>query len=191
MKVILVSASPRRKELLERLGWPVEVRPAAVQEEDYPPLEPAQVAMCLAARKVAAAWPTLAEEEVALAADTLVVWEGRILGKPSTLDEAAAFLRGLSGKLHEVYTGVALATLSRTWLLYERTVVRFHPLSEELIQTYLRVSPPLDKAGAYGAQDLIGLAGIAEIHGDFYNVMGLPVQKLVQYWLRVFGPLPG
>ncbi|GIV25438.1 MAG: septum formation protein Maf [Bacteroidia bacterium] len=189
--MILVSASPRRKELLERLGWPVEVRPAAVQEEDYPPLEPAQVAMCLAARKVAAAWPTLAEEEVALAADTLVVWEGRILGKPSTLDEAAAFLRGLSGKLHEVYTGVALATLSRTWLLYERTVVRFHPLSEELIQTYLRVSPPLDKAGAYGAQDLIGLAGIAEIHGDFYNVMGLPVQKLVQYWLRVFGPLPG
>ncbi len=191
MKVILVSASPRRKELLERLGWPVEVRPAAVPEEAYPPLDPPQVAMLLAARKVGAVWPTLKDQEVALAADTLVVWEGQILGKPRTLEEAATFLRNLSGRLHEVYTGVAVATPRRTWLFYERTVVRFHPLSEELIQAYLREEPPLDKAGAYGAQDRIGLAGIAELYGDFYNVMGLPVQKLVRFWLRVFGTLPG
>lgn len=189
-KVILASGSPRRKELLARLGWPVEVRVPPVEEEVEMGFPPAQVAMTLAARKAAYFIPTMEPEEVVIAADTVVALGSQLLGKPATAQEAAAFLRRLSGRWHEVYTGVAVATLERSWIFYERTAVRFHSLPEELIQAYVRTGAPLDKAGAYGAQDFIGLVGIAQVNGDFYNVMGLPVQKLAQFWLRVFGALP-
>lgn len=187
MKVILVSASPRRRALLEMLGWQVELRPADVDESLVEGLSPPQQAMTLAARKLATALPTLQADEIALAADTIVFHAGEILGKPQDLNQARAFLRRLSGDWHVVYTGVAIATIDRAWAFYEETAVRFHPLPEELIEVYLQLSPPLDKAGAYGAQDLIGLAGIAEIKGDFYNVMGLPVQRIMRFWMQAFG----
>lgn len=189
MKVILVSASPRRRALLELLGWRVELRPAEVEESPVEGLSPSQQAMTLAMRKLATALPALRPGEVALAADTIVFHGGEILGKPRNVEEARTFLRRLSGDWHTVYTGVAIGTVERAWAFSEATAVRFHPLPDALIETYLRVSPPLDKAGAYGAQDLIGLAGIAEIRGDFYNVMGLPVQRITRFWMQTFGKL--
>ncbi|MEN3040357.1 MAG: Maf family protein [Bacteroidia bacterium] len=187
MRVILVSASPRRRALLELLGWKVELRPPAVDESLTPGLPPHQQAMILAVRKLSAILPSLAPEEVALAADTMVVHAGEVLGKPHDEIEARQFLKRLSGDWHTVYTGVAVGTIHRTWCFYEETAVRFHPLSEALISHYVQTTPPLDKAGAYGAQDLIGLIGIAEIKGDFYNVMGLPVQRIARFWEKTFG----
>ncbi|MCS7153353.1 MAG: Maf family protein [Bacteroidia bacterium] len=189
MKVILVSASPRRKALLELLGWQIELRPAAVEETLVEGISPSQQAMVLALRKLSTALPTLQKGEVAIAADTIVYHAGQILGKPRDIEEARHFLYRLSGQWHIVYTGVAVGTVERSWSFYEETAVRFHSLSKELVESYLQRTPPLDKAGAYGAQDLIGLVGIAEIRGDFYNVMGLPVQKLARFWQQVFGVL--
>lgn len=175
--------------LLEQLGWEVELRPANVDETPIEGLSPPHQAIALAVRKLAVALPQLQPDEMALAADTIVVHAGEVLGKPRDIDEARHFLKRLSGDWHTVYTGVALGTVIHTWAFYEETAVRFHPLPDELIDYYLKKSPPLDKAGAYGAQDLIGLAGIAAIHGDFYNVMGLPVQKLVRLWMQITGKL--
>ncbi|MCS6789854.1 MAG: Maf family protein [Bacteroidia bacterium] len=189
MRVILASASPRRKELLERLGWSVEIRPTHAEETLTPGLSPAQQAMTLAARKAAPLLPSQKPDEVILSADTLVVHAGEILGKPRDLDEARQFLHRLSDSWHNVYTGVGVFTYERSWLFYEETAVRFHPLPPELIEIYLQRYPPLDKAGAYGAQDLIGLVGIAEIRGDFYNVMGLPVQRLMRFWYQVWSQI--
>ncbi|MCS6894868.1 MAG: Maf family protein [Bacteroidia bacterium] len=189
MKVILVSASPRRRALLELLGWEVELRPAAVDETPTEGLLPSQQAMSLALRKLSTILPALKSDEIAISADTIVVHAGQLLGKPHDEIEAEQFLRRLSGGWHTVYTGVAVGSLHRSWCFYEETAVRFHHLSDGLIAHYLKKSPPLDKAGAYGAQDLIGLVGIAEIKGDFYNVMGLPVQRLARFWEQTFGKI--
>lgn len=186
MRVILASASPRRRALLELLGWEVEVQPTQAAEVGLEFLPPAEQAMALAARKVAALLPALPLDRVALAADTLVVHAGTVLGKPTSPEEAAQFLYRLSGSWHSVYTGVALATAQKLWLFYEHTAVRFHALPPSVVERYIASGAPFDKAGGYGAQDLIGLVGIAEIHGDFYNVMGLPVQKLAQYVQALF-----
>lgn len=187
MRVILASASPRRRALLELLGWQVEVQPTQASEIGLEHLPPAEQAMALSARKVAFLLPQLTEDLLALAADTLVVQAGTVLGKPTSSEEAVQFLSRLSGSWHSVYTGVALATQQRLWLFYEHTAVRFHTLPPSLIERYVASGASFDKAGGYGAQDLIGLVGIAEIHGDFYNVMGLPVQKLAQYVHALFG----
>ncbi len=187
MRVILASASPRRRALLELLGWEVEVRPTHASEIGLELLAPAEQAMALAARKVAALLPHLPADVPAIAADTLVVHSGSVLGKPTSPEEAAQFLYRLSGSWHSVYTGVALAVGQRLWLFYEHTAVRFHALSPSVVERYIASGAPFDKAGGYGAQDLIGLVGIAEIHGDFYNVMGLPVQKLAQYVQAIVG----
>ncbi|MCS7188570.1 MAG: Maf family protein [Bacteroidia bacterium] len=187
MKVILASASPRRKALLSLLGWKVEVRPTQVSEEGFLDLPPRERAMSLAARKISALIPVLNRDEVGIAADTLVYHAGQVLGKPANQEEARALLRRLSGEWHQVYTGLAVATWERLWLFVEETAVRFHRLSEELIEIYLASGSYVDKAGGYGAQDFIGLVGIAEIRGDFYNVMGLPVQRLLQFWYQTFG----
>lgn len=187
MKLVLASASPRRKALLSLLPWPVAVRPTHVPEDGLEHLPPAQQAMALAVRKVSPLLPTLLPEEIAIAADTLVVLEGTRLGKPQTPAEAEQFLRRLSGRWHTVYTGVAIATTHRLWTFYEETAVRFRSLPDALIKAYIETGSPMDKAGGYGAQDLIGVAGIAEIIGDFYNVMGLPMQKLTLFLERLLG----
>ncbi len=181
----LASSSPRRRALLESWGVRFEVKAPPDAEEDITGLAPAEAAMTLAARKAFACEPS-PPEVIILAADTMVSLEGELLGKPHSTQEARAFLRRLSGRWHTVYTGVALAWHERLHLFYEATAVRFHELPEALIEHYLRTTPPLDKAGAYGAQDLIGIFGIAELRGDFYNVMGLPMQKLGLEWQRLF-----
>lgn len=185
-KVILVSRSPRRQALIRVLGYPVEVMEPPDQEDGVEGLLPAEAAMTLAARKVRWAFP-LPTGVLAVGADTMVVAGGEVLGKPRSLEEAWVFLRRLSGKWHVVYTGVALAWGQQMRVFYEETAVRFHQLSEAVIEVYLRTGSSLDKAGAYGAQDLIGLIGIAEIRGDFYNVMGLPVQRVYQEGVKLLG----
>ncbi|MGQ9864388.1 MAG: Maf family protein [Bacteroidia bacterium] len=189
MRVILASASPRRESLLRALGWSFEIRHAPI-EETYPPtLRPAEIAMYVALQK-ALYFLSESEKAIFISADTLVALGDTILSKPQDLHQARHFLHLLSGKTHQVYTGVCILHQGKAYAFYERTHVTFHKLSEEIIETYLRRSPPLDKAGAYGAQDLIGLVGIKRLRGDFYNVMGLPVQKLYRVWKKLRLPLP-
>lgn len=185
-EIILASRSPRRQALIQVLGIPVRVVEPPDAEEGISGLLPMQVAMTLAARKIRWTLP-LSPGSLALSADTIVVIDGEILGKPRTLDEARTFLKRLSGRWHQVYTGVALAWESKMRLFYEETAVRFHKIADSIIELYLQTGSSLDKAGGYGAQDLIGLLGIAEIRGDFYNVMGLPVQRIYQEGVRFLG----
>jgi septum formation protein len=185
-KVILVSRSPRRQALIRVLGHVVEVMEPPDEEGGVEGLMPPQAAMTLAMRKVRWALP-LPPGGLAIGADTVVVVEEEVLGKPRTLEEAYAFLRRLSGRWHWVYTGVAIAWGEKMRVFYEGTAVRFHKLSEGLIKAYLETKSSLDKAGAYGAQDLIGLVGIAEIKGDFYNVMGLPMQRIYREGIKLLG----
>jgi len=174
---------------LETLGLTVEVFAPPDQEGGLSYLPPMHAVMALAARKAMAAFP-LREETIVIAADTMVVLDNEVLGKPQSLMEAREFLRRLSGQWHFVYTGVAIGGVTFLELFYEETAVRFHKVSEPLIEAYLATGSSLDKAGGYGAQDLIGVSGIAEIRGDFYNVMGLPVQRLCRVWENLFGLLP-
>ncbi len=185
-EIVLASRSPRRQALIQVLGIPVRVVEPPDAEEGISGLLPMQVAMTLAARKIRWTLP-LSPGSLAISADTIVVIDGEILGKPRTPAEARTFLQQLSGRWHQVYTGVAVAWESRIRIFCEETAVRFHEIADPIIELYLQTGSSLDKAGGYGAQDLIGLLGIAEIRGDFYNVMGLPVQRIYQEGVRLLG----
>ena len=186
MKLILASNSPRRKQLLAGLDLPFEVRVKDGIDETYPrDLSAEEVPVWISRRKAEAY--DIADGEVLITADTVVAVEGRILGKPSTPEEAKEMLRSLSGRTHHVITGVTLR-VRRT----ERggtddycsfnavTEVTFTTLSEEQIDYYVTTYKPMDKAGAYGIQEWIGYVGVTGIRGSYYNVMGLPVQRLSQ-----------
>ncbi|MBR4709944.1 MAG: septum formation protein Maf [Bacteroidaceae bacterium] len=186
MKLILASNSPRRKQLLAGLDLPFEVRVKDGIDETYPEDLPAEEVPVWISRRKAEAYD-IADGEVLITADTVVAVEGRILGKPSTPEEAKEMLRSLSGRTHHVITGVTLR-VRRT----ERggtddycsfnavTEVTFTTLSEEQIDYYVTTYKPMDKAGAYGIQEWIGYVGVTGIRGSYYNVMGLPVQRLSQ-----------
>ncbi len=184
-EVVLVSRSLRRQALIRVLGFPVRVVEPP-DEEDILDLPPSQAVMTLAARKVRWALP-LASGSLAIGADTVVVLEGETLGKPRNLAEARSFLKRLSGRWHRVCTGVALVWDTKMRVFHEETMVRFHEISDLVIEKYLETGSSLDKAGAYGVQDLIGLIGIAEIKGDFYNVMGLPMQRIYREGVKLLG----
>lgn len=176
--LILASASPRRKELLELVQIPFEIHVSQVEEKIEETASPAEVVMSLAAQKaadVALHYP----HAVVLGADTIVTYGARMLGKPNSKEEAAETLRVLSGNTHEVYTGVALVSGDETFTFYERTEVTFWKLSEEEIQAYVETEEPLDKAGSYGIQGK-GAALVKKINGDYYSVVGLPVARLVR-----------
>ena len=171
--MILASASPRRRELLALAGFDFTVETAAVEETYDPALPPAKIVMHLAAVKsepVARLHPN----EPVIGADTVVVLDEAILGKPRDAQDAAAMLRRLSGRVHQVYTGVCLRRGEKSVCFHECTLVRFKELSDELIAAYVATGEPMDKAGAYGAQGLAALF-VAHIDGDFFNVMGLPL----------------
>lgn len=186
MKLILASNSPRRKQLLAGLDLPFEVRVKDGIDESYPDDLPAEEVPVWISRRKAEAYD-LADGEVLITADTVVAVEGRILGKPSTPEEAKEMLRSLSGRTHHVITGVTLR-VRRT----ERggtddycsfnavTEVTFTTLSQGQIDYYVTTYKPMDKAGAYGIQEWIGYVGVTGIRGSYYNVMGLPVQRLSQ-----------
>ncbi len=179
-RLVLGSGSPRRKELLEGLGlkFSVEVRP--VDEEVPENMEAGAAAESLAAQKAVPFYQDLQDsaELLLLTADTVVSIDGKLLAKPADEEEAKEMLRRLSGRQHEVVTGFALSWGEQQRCQSVRSVVHMCALSEKLIHYYVSRFRPLDKAGAYGIQEFIGMAGVEKIEGCFYNIMGLPTQAV-------------
>lgn len=177
-RLILASQSPRRRELLAGSGLEFQLAEPFECDESYPAMPLTDVAEYLS-RKKSDAYPVeLAEADVLLTADTVVIACGEILGKPHSRDEAIAMLQKLSGATHEVATGVTLRTSTKSHSFTSVSKVRFRPLSSEEIEYYVDNYHPMDKAGSYGIQEWIGYVGIEHIDGSFYNVMGLPIQRL-------------
>ena len=177
MDIILASGSPRRRELLEMLGLEFEVRPARGGEHPPEHAGPEEIVLALAGDKAAEVAEHCAPENVIIAADTIVWLEGELLGKPRSEEDAVRMLRELSGRSHEVWTGVCVLRGGEKLLGAERTLVRFRRLEESEILAYIATGEPMDKAGAYGAQGLASLF-VEGIEGDFFNVMGLPLCRL-------------
>lgn len=167
MEIVLASSSPRRSELLRMLGLEFTVRPSDAEESIPDGLGPADAVMHLARTK------NNVSGDVVISADTIVYYDGRILGKPKDAEEAAEMLRELSGRTHEVYTGICVNGNCG----YEMTRVTFREISDREIHDYIMTGEPLDKAGAYGAQGK-GALFVEKIEGDFFNVMGLPLCRL-------------
>lgn len=179
MKLLLASNSPRRRELLGLLDVDFEIVAPRPVEEIYPADLPAEeVAPYLSALKASAYADLPKGDKIVVTADTVVVCDGQILGKPKDRDEAIAMLHLLSGKTHKVVTGVTLMSEDQTVTFAETTLVTFDSLSDEMIETYVDRYRPFDKAGAYGIQEWIGCVGIRGINGCYYNVMGLPLHAL-------------
>ena len=180
--LILASGSPRRKALLEALGYPIRVAVPGVEEEGLP-LPPKALAQALARRKGEAV-----QGEWVLAADTVVDLDGEVLGKPKDPEENRLFLRRLSGRPHLVHTAFYLRTPKEVVEEVHTAKVFFRPLSEEEIAWYVGSGEGLDKAGGYGAQGL-GMALLERVEGDFYTVVGLPVSRVFAlHWARGFRP---
>ena len=177
MDIILASGSPRRRELLEMLGLEFEVRPARGGEHPPEHAGPEEIVLALAGDKAAEVAEHCAPENVIIAADTIVWLEGELLGKPRSEEDAARMLRELSGRSHEVWTGVCVLRGGEKLLGAERTLVRFRRLEESEILAYIATGEPMDKAGSYGIQGIGGLY-VREIHGDYNNVVGLPIARL-------------
>ena len=180
-RLVLASNSPRRRELLGGLGVPFTVRTINGIDESYPAnLDGADIPLHIARQKAAAYLPTLAPDELLITADTIVYLDNRVIGKPKDEDEAIRMLHTLSGRTHKVITGVSLSTTQQTRAFAAVSLVTFAPLSEEEIDYYVHTFHPLDKAGAYGVQEWIGMVGVKRIEGSYFNVMGLPVQRLYE-----------
>ena len=177
-KILLASNSPRRHELLTMLGIDFTVRVKEVDEEFPAELKKAQIAEYLAGKKAAAYLDELHADEVLLTADTIVCLDDLVLNKPVDFSEAQAMLHSLSGRMHEVFTGVCLISSTKKEVFHDVTRVFFKNLSDDEITQYIQKYQPYDKAGAYGAQDWIGMVAIQRLEGSFYNVMGLPVHKV-------------
>lgn len=178
-KILLASGSPRRRELLAMIAPGFAVAPGRDVDESYPSDIPAEkVAEYLSKVKANAYIDLLADDEIIITADTVVIIDGRILGKPAGRDDAVAMLRSLSGRRHKVVTGVTVTARDRSISFDETTVVEFAQLSDDEIDAYVDTFRPYDKAGAYGIQEWIGAVGIKGIEGCYYNVMGLPVHTL-------------
>lgn len=178
MKLLLASQSPRRRQLLSELGYPMEVVKVEVEERIPVGMAADRVAEYLARLKATAYPANIQNDEVLVTADTIVVLNGDILGKPANREEAIAMIGSLAGNSHKVYTGVCLRTVKREVSFTECTTVHFSPLSDSEIMHYVDTFKPFDKAGAYGIQEWIGMIGISRIEGCYYNVMGLPVAHL-------------
>jgi septum formation protein len=178
--IVLASGSPRRKQLLEWAEISFEVL-VSNTEEDFPPHLPiAEVPIHIARNKALAVQQQLSTDRVVLAADTIVVLGDHILGKPVHREEAISMLLALQGSRHEVITGVVIRKAEKEYAFSDSTIVDFHSLSEAEIEHYVDRYKPFDKAGAYAIQEWIGVVGIRAVQGDFYNVMGLPVSRVVR-----------
>lgn len=176
-KLILASASPRRRELLAQVGYPFEVLTVPVEENLPRTLPPEEYAMRTAEKKACAVMERVGEGRLVLAADTVVVRCGEILGKPQDAEDAARMLRRLAGGRHEVVTGCALGCGARMELFFERTYVWMRALSDREIAAYVKTGEPLDKAGSYGIQGR-GALLVERIEGDYFNVVGLPLCRI-------------
>ena len=178
-KIILASNSPRRRELLAGLDRDFEVKVIKGIDESYPEtLAPDKVAQYIAAKKADAYVPAIHEDDLVITADTVVIVDNDILGKPHDESEAKAMLRRISGRSHQVVTGVCLVTKDKRREFSVSTDVTFRSLSESEIDYYVSHYRPFDKAGAYGIQEWIGYVGVTGLNGSYFNVMGLPVQRI-------------
>lgn len=180
-KYILASGSPRRKELLKGLDIDFEVRLLPDIDESYPQgLSGEEIARCIAKKKAEAYVSTMADDEIVITADTIVYLDGEVLGKPVDEADAIRMLKALRGKTHQVITGVTLLRKDKQHTFSAVSQVRFSNLTDDEIVYYVTHYHPLDKAGAYGVQEWIGYVGVEHIEGSYFNVMGLPVQRLYQ-----------
>lgn len=182
-KIILASASDRRKDILTQVGINYEVMPSSIDEDAIQADTPASLVEALSAAKAEAVAERLTKDFVIIGADTVVVKDNSILGKPSDKEEAAKMLRMLQGNRHEVYTGVTLIYVSPEGkglidTFHVRTIVDMIPMTTDQIDAYIKTGEPMDKAGAYGIQGR-GAAYIQDIAGDYYNVVGLPVSTVL------------
>ncbi len=184
LKIILASASPRRKELLAGLDLDFEVKVLKGVSESYPESLRAEEVPQYISREKAAAYQ-VADDELLLTADTVVVVNNTILGKPHDAADARRMLRLISGRTHQVVTGVTLTTAKAQKTFGVTTDVTFRQLTDDEIDYYITHYRPFDKAGAYGIQEWIGYVGVTSIHGSYYNVMGLPVQRIYQEILEI------
>ena len=178
-RLILASQSPRRRQLLSDAGIEYELAPRFECDEVFPEdLPAAEVAEYLSRLKSEAYPLPLEKNDILLTADTVVVAGGEVLGKPADRADAIAIIEKLSGKEHEVITGVTLRSVGAVKSFSSHSKVRFRTLLQEEIEYYVDTYSPMDKAGAYGIQEWIGYVGIEGIEGSFFNVMGLPVQRV-------------
>ena len=177
--IILASNSPRRRELLRGLDLAFDVRVLPDIAENFPEtIEPKDVAEYISKVKANAYLDTITEKELVLTADTVVIIDREILGKPHDAGQAKAMLHKISGRKHQVVTGVCLTTKERQHSFSVSTDVTFKELSDAEINYYVETYEPLDKAGAYGIQEWIGYVGVTSLEGSYFNVMGLPVQRI-------------
>ena len=177
--IILASNSPRRRELLGGLGLPFEVKVLPDIEESYPnDLTVSQIAEFISTEKAAAYRELMADNDLIITADTVVIVGNEVMGKPVDAADARRMLKKLSGVTHQVTTGVCLTTKTNQRHFSVTTDVTFKQLTDEEINHYIEVYKPYDKAGAYGIQEWIGYVGVTCLHGSYFNVMGLPVQRI-------------
>ena len=178
-RLLLASQSPRRRELMTGCAIPYELAPRYECDEEYPSSLPAEEVPAYLSRLKSEAYPTpLAANDLLLTADTVVILGDRVLGKPYDRAEAIEMLTQLAGNRHRVITGVTIRSVERTFTFSSASDVWFRPLRTEEIEHYVDHYRPYDKAGSYGIQEWIGYAAIERIDGSFYNVMGLPIQRL-------------
>ncbi|MBQ6046593.1 MAG: septum formation protein Maf [Bacteroidales bacterium] len=182
MNILLASKSPRRRTLISALGYDVQAVDVDAEETVPDGLAAVEVVQSIALSKSLAAERFLTPDAVLLTADTIVVYDNRIMGKPADAEEARMMLHTLSGRWHEVYTGVCLAKCQGGSVLRtefaELTRVHFRSLTAKEIDSYISTGAPMDKAGGYGIQDPFGIVSIDRIEGDYYNVVGLPVARI-------------
>lgn len=181
---ILASKSPRRQFLLKDLGLNFEVHTKEVDESFPETLKAREIPLFLCEKKANAFDGELNENTIVITADTIVWVDGHVLNKPENYEDAVRMLKILSGKMHEVYTGVCIKSKHKTKVFYSLTKVYFKPLSEHEIEYYIKNFHPYDKAGAYGAQEWIGYIAVEKIEGSYFNVMGLPVRELYEELLK-------
>lgn len=178
-RIILASNSPRRRELLGGLDLDFEVKVLPDIDESYPDNLPAAEVAGYISREKAAPYRTLiGEDDLVITADTVVIVGDEVLGKPKDAEDARRMLQLISGRTHQVITGVCLLTTDKEHAFLVTTDVTFKQLSEDEITYYIEHYKPFDKAGAYGIQEWIGYVGVTSINGSYFNVMGLPVQRL-------------
>lgn len=178
-KIVLASNSPRRKELLSGLGVDYVVKTLPDVDETYPQgLNEEDIAKHIARGKAEAYREVMNDDELVITADTIVWLEGTVMGKPKDEEDAREMLRRLSGRTHQVVTGVCLTTTSMQKTFATVTDVTFSNLTEEEIDYYVTRYRPMDKAGSYGVQEWIGFVGVENLSGSYFNVMGLPIQRL-------------
>lgn len=179
--IVLASNSPRRKELLQRMGVNFKVRTLFGIDESYPDsLRGEDIVRYISRNKAQAYRSSMAPNELLITADTIVYVEGEVMGKPKTAEHAKEMLHKLSGKSHQVITGVTIVTADRTEDFGVTSQVKFAEITDEEINFYVDNYLPFDKAGAYGIQEWIGIVAVEEIKGSYFNVVGLPVQRLYQ-----------